>query len=294
MKLIAVTPIHNEAENIGLLAEQLAASSRKPDLWVVVDDGSTDLGPAIVLAMDLPFEVTVFRRKNDGGLIAGSAFKAWQAGLDSVEDRLHEFDAIMKLDADVNLPTQYLETMAAALIADPSLGVIGGVLVGRRDREQVLHVPGPVKLYSREGYLSLRSLPREVGFDVMDELSIKSAGLKVLVRKDSPFSVRRAIGASQGLIHGRRRNGLVCRWTGYSYPYFLLHVLRYSFRAPYFIGSVAMIRGYHGAPSSPYSCELQLLHAQEQRAKLASALKDPARWLRNTYRISAKDQQVSK
>lgn len=286
MRLLIVTPIHNEVANIGQLAAQLSQSSRHPDLWVVVDDGSIDAGAQIVREAALPFPTVVVERSNGGGLIGGSAFTAWQYGVDEAM-RGDQFDAVMKLDADVNLPRDYLDRALGIIASDPEVGVAGGVLTGKRDREQVLHVPGPVKLYSARGYSALATLPRVVGFDVMDELAIKDAGLRVVVRKDMPFSVRRAIGASQGLVHGRRRNGLVCRWTGYWTPYFALHNVRYLIRKPYVIGSVAMLVGYLRAGSGPYPRQLRAAHAQEQRRKLVAASRTPRQWLRETYGVSA-------
>jgi glycosyltransferase involved in cell wall biosynthesis len=287
MNLLIVTPIHNEATNIAQLASQLAASSFRPALWVVVDDGSDDGGAQMVRPGELPFRTLVIARENAGGLIGGSAFTAWQHGVDHALNLAQDFDAVMKLDADVNLPSNYLETAVQTLQADRSVGVVGGVLTGKGDREQVIHVPGPVKLYSKAGYLALDALPRVVGFDVMDELAIKDAGLGVMVRKDMPFTVRRAIGASQGLVHGRRRNGLVCRWTGYWAPYFALHAFRYVFRKPYVIGSVAMAAGFLRAGAGPYPQHLRVAHGSEQRNKLVAASRSPRRWLRETYGVSA-------
>lgn len=286
MTLIVVTPIHNEANNIGILAQQLADSTRQPDLWIVVDDGSTDDGPAIVRGMNLPMETVVLSRENGGGLIGGSAFTAWQYGVDEAVRRCPEFDHVMKLDADVELPAKYLELVLEEFAGDQSLGLVGGVLVGKRDREQTVHVPGPVKLYSRSAYEAMSNVPRRVGFDVMDELAIKSVGLQVRVRKDLHFSVRRAIGASQGLVHGRRRNGQVCRWTGYWLPYFMLHAIRYVFRRPYVVGSVAMAYGFARAGAGPYPKELKAAHALEQRMKLRAAIRSPRRWIHETYGIS--------
>ena len=37
-----VTPARNEAENLKRLAAALAAQTRKPKVWAVVEDGSTD------------------------------------------------------------------------------------------------------------------------------------------------------------------------------------------------------------------------------------------------------------
>lgn len=286
MKLIVVTPIHNEKSNIGILADQIERSSRKPDLWIIVDDGSTDGGAQIIRDRRNSADTIVLERSNKGGLIGGSAFTAWQYGVDYALEQHPDFTYIMKLDADVNLPDQYLKAVLEQFERDPACGLVGGVLIGNRDREQTIHVPGPVKMYSRAGYEALKSVPRAVGFDVMDELAIKAAGLQVLVRKDLQFTVRRAIGASQGLVHGRRRNGVVCRWTGYWTPYFGLHALRYIFRKPYVIGSIAMAYGYFSADSGPYDHELRTRHAEEQKEKLKKAVKSPKQWLRDTYGVT--------
>jgi dolichol-phosphate mannosyltransferase len=284
LKFLVVTPIHNEALNIVELAEALISSSRQPDMWIVVDDGSTDHGPSLLANVDIPFPHRVVRREQTaGGLIGGSAFKAWQAGIDSLGSPVLDFDAVMKLDADVDLPEQYLARALQALDGDKRLGLAGGVLLGKGNAEQNLHVPGPVKMYSRLGFLALNSLPREVGFDVMDEVAIKHAGLRVLVQKDNYFGVRRSIGASQGLVHGRRRNGRVCRWTAYYPPYFVLHALRYAFRRPYLIGAIAMGFGYLTATDGPYPSELKKAHRDEQRGKLREVLRSPVSWVKATY-----------
>ena len=286
MRLLVVTPIHNEANNIAVLAGQLENSTRKPDLWVVVDDGSTDHGAELLSPLHLSFPHEVLSRSNDGGLIGGSAFKAWHSGVAWAEAQGSDWDAVMKLDADVELPAQYLGRALEALGGE-NVGIAGGVLRNRSDREQTIHVPGPVKLYSAAGRRAIADLPLEVGFDVMDELAVKEAGLRVIVDKSLHFDVRRAIGASQGLVHGRRRNGQVCRWTGYWPPYFLLHAVRYAFRRPRVVGSVSMMAGYLRAGSGPYPRSLRLAHAREQRAKLGAAVHSPRRWLKETYGIDS-------
>lgn len=288
MTFIIVTPIHNEKDNIAALARQLTASSTHPDYWVVVDDGSTDHGAREINPGALPFKTAIIKRENGGGLIGGSAFTAWQFGVDFAIEQMPDFDFVMKLDADVDVSTDYLAQMLSSAGDTPTLGLVGGALIGSRDREQTIHVPGPVKLYTRRGYLALENLPRVVGFDVMDELAIKAAGLRVLVRRDVHFTVRRAIGASQGLIHGRRRNGLVCNWTGYWPPYFVLHAIRYIFRSPFVVGSFAMLVGYVRAPESPYPKNLRDMHTAEQRSKLRAAIRSPFSWVRETYGLDAK------
>ncbi|WP_165826249.1 glycosyltransferase family A protein [Rhodococcus globerulus] len=277
--------MHNEAANIAVLAQQLTRSTVKPIAWIVVDDGSSDDSRGSLSSVPTDVNTIVLTRDNAGGLIGGSAFTAWQYGVDHALSLYPDLSYIMKLDADVELPSDYLQKVLETFADSPEIALVGGVLIEKADREQTIHVPGPVKMYSAAGYRSLDSVPRVVGFDVMDEIAIKDAGLKVIVRKDLPFRVRRPIGASQGLVHGRRRNGQVCKWTGYWTPYFVLHATRYAFRKPYFVGSFAMIAGYLKASASPYSEHLRRAHALEQRGKLKNAIASPRKWLKSTYGV---------
>ncbi|MDH3012549.1 glycosyltransferase [Gordonia alkanivorans] len=287
-KLLVVTPIHNERSNIVQLCEQMAASTLLPTLWVIVDDGSTDGGAELIDEDALPMPTRVLKRENGGGLVGGSAFTAWQYGIDHALADC-DYDMVMKLDADVELEPTYLEEVAKQMKSGSNVGLVGGVLVGLRDREQTVHVPGPVKMYSFAAYEAMTDLPRAVGFDVMDEVCLKSKGFEVVVRRDLHVSLRRAIGASQGRVHGRRRNGKVCRWTGYWWPYFILHAIRYFFRPPYAVGSLAMVYGFLDAGPGPYDSQLRRLHAAEQKRKLRSALRSPRLWVKTTYGI---DEQI--
>jgi glycosyltransferase involved in cell wall biosynthesis len=284
---VIVTPAHDERDNIAALAGPLAASTVHPDVWVVVDDGSSDGTGDVAAGADLPFPVRVVRRTNDGGLIGGSAFRAWQFGIDALTESEREaMTEVMKLDADVALPAPYLERALAAVRA-PGVGLVGGYKSDRSDREQLVHVPGSVGLYSSAGFDALQELPRHVGFDVVDEVAVRRAGLEVVVLRDLPYAMRRPVGASQGRVHGRRRNGVVCRWVGYSRPYFLLHVVRYVFRPPYAVGALAMAWGYLRAGRGPYPDWAREGTRDHQRSKLRALLRNPVGWLRRTYTPAA-------
>jgi hypothetical protein len=126
-------------------------------------------------------------------------------------------------------------------------------------------------------------LPLATGFDVMDEVLARKLGYRVEVSRDAHFSINRSIGASQGLLHGRKRNGMVCRWTGYYKPYFILHLLRYVFRKPYLVGSVAMAIGFLTAQKSPFGNDLMLEHSRQQRILLAQIFKNPIEQMRILY-----------
>lgn len=282
MTLLIVTPMHNEADNIeGLLASLRAQTFRDFD-WVVVDDGSTDGTAARIAELDTDALATVVTKTNDGGLIAGSAYTSWRFGVAYALPR-RPYTHVMKLDADVRLASDYLERIVP--LASGDVGVAGGVIVTSGMAEQKFHVPGPVKLYSAAAYRATESMPSAIGFDVLDEVAASLAGLRTAVDTDARFELARAIGASEGRVHGRYRNGRVCRWTGYSFPYFLVHCARYAARRPYVVGSLAMLWGYLRAGRGPYAPELKKAHARMQRAKLGRALRNPFAFWREAYKV---------
>lgn len=56
-RLLVISPVHNEAAHLELIAEAMARQTRPPDLWVLVEDNSTDDTPEIVarLAENIDF-----------------------------------------------------------------------------------------------------------------------------------------------------------------------------------------------------------------------------------------------
>src|SRR4051812_46414232 len=56
-RVLVISPVHNEAEHIEEVARSVAAQTRPPELWLVVDDASTDATPEKLraLAAELPF-----------------------------------------------------------------------------------------------------------------------------------------------------------------------------------------------------------------------------------------------
>jgi hypothetical protein len=113
--------------------------------------------------------------------------------------------------------------------------------------------------------------------------TVEQKKMEVIVVSSAKFTMNRDIGHSQGLLHGRYRNGLVCKWTGYAPEYFVFHAFRYIFRKPYIIGSIWMIYGYITSSPGPYPQRLRLMHAEMQRKRLKALFKNPIRNLIELY-----------
>jgi hypothetical protein len=229
----------------------------------------------------LPFDVLVIHRTLSGKLITGAAFAAWWQGVEIGLQNNPAVTHVMKLDADVELSENYFKVIFNE-IASQDVAVVGGVIQGY-GREQKSYVPGPVKMYSREALNLIKELPIATGFDVMDELLCRQRGFSVQVIEEAKFRLNRQIGHSQGLVHGRYRNGLVCRWIGYAPEYFFFHFSRYFFRKPYFIGSLSMLVGYIFAGKGPYPKDLKVSHSRLQRIRLKSLFAHPFQTVRKLY-----------
>ena len=281
-KLIIVTPAHNEAVNIKNLANNLASLKLNFDVkWIVVDDNSSDGTSQALRETSFGKSAELVTASTSGRLIEGGAFVAWNAGVRRAYDVAPDFTHLMKLDADVILDSEYFIVLEP-LFLDKTVGILGGVIASG-GREQNLHVPGPVKIYSRACLEGLHALPLKPGFDVMDEVVADTLGFRVAVDTNAKIYLNRRIGGSQGALHGRRRNGLSCRWVGYDPSYFLLHLARYSLRKPYIFGSLWMGFGFLTAGPSPYSQELRKIHAASQRKKLKKLCSNPANFIYSTY-----------
>ncbi|WP_300683259.1 glycosyltransferase [Nocardioides sp.] len=290
MTLLIVTPMHDEADNVAGLVAMLRAQTFTDFAWVVVDDGSTDSTVARLSEVDSTGLARVVSKANDGGLIGGSAYTSWRYGVTAALAERDDYTHVMKLDADVRLQPDYLDLVVPA--ATGSVGIAGGVIVSAGMAEQKLHVPGPVKLFTRAAYHLAEDLPAAIGNDVMDEVIVAEGGLSTLVLPEARFELSREIGASEGRVHGRYRNGRVCRWTGYDPFYFLFHAARYLGRRPRLIGTVAMLWGYLSAGPGPYPSRLKRAHARMQRTKLRSMLRNPFAFWRRVYHLEGTTMAV--
>lgn len=272
--VVLVTAAYDEADRIGGLADSLARLEDQPiALWVVVDDGGSDDLPGVVTALrSLPFPVMVHRRANSGGLANASELAAFREGAALALREVPSAEWVMKLDADLRLQRDYFAHLQDV---GHTVGMIGGVIVDPGEGAQAHHVRGGLRAYSREAWRLQLTLPCALGWDVLDQVLIRRAGLAVQVVPDARATTSRVTGSSVGLLAGRRRLGMVCRLTGYSPPYLLLKLCRVFIQRPQLVGGVAFLRGYFSAGTSPFEPGLLAAHQAEQRARLRGVLRHP-------------------
>ncbi len=249
-----VSPGRDEAEFLPVMIESIVGQVRRPDLWVIVDDGSSDQTCRIAsdAAAVHPW-IRVVSRPNRGARAVGpGVVDAFEAGLASID--LAEFGFIGKFDLDLRLPPTYFEALFRRFAADPRLGSASGktwfrgpageeVDEGIADDMSV----GAAKFYRTDCFRDIGGLVREVMWDGIDVHRARMAGWKVCSFHDRElrFEHLRPMGSSQhGILTGRMRHGYGQWFMGTGLAFLTASALFRLRRHPAVIGSAAMWWGY--------------------------------------------------
>jgi poly-beta-1,6-N-acetyl-D-glucosamine synthase len=257
-RLLLITPVRDEAAHLERTVRAVAAQTRPPDLWLIVDDGSVDETPQLLdrLAREVPFleaRRAPARRGlpgEDGLALAAEAvaFNAALAGVDAAA-----FTHVGKLDADVELPPEYFERLLARFEAEPGLGVAGGVLLEHSGRGwettkiPAHHVRGALKLYSRECFEAIGGIEERLGWDTIDETYARMRGYSTRSLPDLAARHHRPVATRGGALRGRARHGQCAYILRYSPWWVTLRACKVALQRPYGLSGLAFLYGYYRA-----------------------------------------------
>jgi biofilm PGA synthesis N-glycosyltransferase PgaC len=255
-RLLIVTPVRDEAGHVETLVGGMAAQTRPPDLWVVVDDGSTDgtLERLHARQAEVPFMKVIGRAQLPGErdasdrLATGSCVRAFNAGTGWAG--AGAFDYVGKLDGDIELPAGYFEQLLERFARNPRLGIVGGDLVEhngtdwRRIPIPAHHVHGALKLYRRECLAAIGPLPERLGWDTFDETSARMKGFTTRTFREIVGRHHRPIGGYDGLLRGRARHGECAYINHFTPTWVALRSLKVATRKPVVLSGAAFLYGY--------------------------------------------------
>jgi poly-beta-1,6-N-acetyl-D-glucosamine synthase len=256
-KLLVVTPAFNEADYLDAVVTAVAGQARRPDEWVIVDDGSTDATHTVVeraaeahpwiRRLSLP---TVEAGEADR-LEAARPAKAFSAGVRSATG---QWNYVGKLDADIELPPNYYEVLLGRMEADASLGMTAGTLVEPVSQESYRvisvpshHVPGAITVYRRSCFEQIGGVRGILGWDSIDEILARMRGFTTRSYGDVVARHLRPTGAVSGVVRGRARHGRAAWIVHYPIYFVVLRSFKLALMQPRPILGLAFVWGYASA-----------------------------------------------
>lgn len=252
-RYVLISPCRNEASYMRQTLDTVVAQSRKPTLWVIVDDGSTDETADILQDYCRQHDwIRVVTRADRGHRAVGpGVIDAFYTGYQTINP--DDFEYLCKLDLDLNLPTRYFEILMQRMEADPLIATCsgkayvkeGGHLASERHGDETSL--GMTKFYRVERFQAIGGFVREVMWDGIDCHRCRMLGWKALSwdEPDLRFLHLRPMGSSQvGIYTGRMRHGYGQYFMGSSLLWMLATAIYRVTEKPYVIGGLAILWGW--------------------------------------------------
>jgi len=224
MKYYVVIPAHNEEVTLGITLQSVLNQTLSAKKVVVVDDNSTD-GTATVIRSfsdSHPSIVGITNTSSSEHIPGGKVVRAFNQGFETLDG---DYDFLVKLDADLVLPPDYFEKIAALFSRHERCGIAGGFAYERSGKDiwelnhpmHKDHVRGGFKAYRKACFVAIGGLKAAIGWDTVDELLARyhgfevhtSAELKVLHLRPTGTSYNPGSAALQGEAFYRMRYGVL-------------------------------------------------------------------------------------
>lgn len=253
-ELLLITPARDEAVHLERTIRAVAAQTQRPDLWLIIDDGSTDATPEILAraASELPFLRVLQAPRNAAAntdrLAVAAEARAFNWALENVD--LDDYTHVGKLDADIELPAEYFERVIESFEREPRLGIAGGGLLERgRNGWQLAKVPdyhvrGALKLYSRECFAAIGGIEERLGWDTIDETYARMHGFTTRSLNEVAARHHRPVATRNGTLRGRARHGQCAHILRYGGWWVALRSLKVACSRPYGLSGLAFFYGY--------------------------------------------------
>lgn len=297
-RLLLISPVRNEEAYLELIADAVASQTRPPDLWIVVDDGSTDRTAEILAELteriDFLRVLDTTKLPKIGAvpdrLATAAEARAFNLGLNSVD--WEDFTHIAKLDGDTELPPGYFERVLDEFERDPKLGLAGGVYADpdpspEGDGWKVVgipsehHVPGTLKCYSRSCLQAVGGMQERLAWDTIDETYARMRGYRTRAYPELIAHHHRPWGSADGTLRGRARHGECAYIVHFTLPWVTLRSLKLARTRPRGLSGLAFLYGYlrsaaRRVPRVEDSEFRRFVHG-ELRARMLGALRPPKR-----------------
>lgn len=220
MNYSLVIAAHNEEDFIIDCLNSVFSQTILPKEVVVVNDNSTDHTEKLLKEFQSNYpELKVLHHSSSSEHMPGSkVIAAFNYGLAEID--LDTIDLIVKLDADLILPSTYFEEVINCFQSDDQIGIVGGFAY-EQDKSgnwklnhpmNKEHVRGAFKTYRKELFRAMGGLRVAMGWDTADELLAQYHGYKIKTLDHLKVKHLRPLGKAYNkkakLLQGKAMYGL--------------------------------------------------------------------------------------
>lgn len=255
MKFVIITPAKNEGKFIGRTISSVVRQRAKPLRFIIVDDGSDDNTADVVRSFqkDNPWIELVsadsFGIQRSGGAKVVRAFNVGFAHL----GRLGlDYDFVVKLDADLELPENYFEKVIETFASDPRIGMCGGFIENLIDGQLVAeeysqhHVRGAFKAVGRRCFEMIGGFRPIWNWDSVDEVCAMYHGWKVEVF-NLPVTQFRPTSGAYSSRSQQYKDGYDAYCLRNSAALLALRFISRLRATPFLVGAIFYLFGYFNA-----------------------------------------------
>ena len=190
MNFVIITPAKNEGKFIGRTINSVIRQRARPLRFIVVDDGSDDDTAEVVRSFQAenPWIELVsadsFGAQRSGG---AKVVRAFNVGFSHLGRMGIDYDFIVKLDADLELPDDYFEKVIETFSDNPQIGMCGGFIKNLIDGKLIAeeysqhHVRGAFKSVRRDCFTAIGGFRPIWNWDSVDEVCAMYHGWQIEV-----------------------------------------------------------------------------------------------------------------
>ncbi len=251
---VLTTPCKNEEASLPKLAESIINQTVTPNLWVIIDDSSTDNSPVILRKLEEKYNwIHVSRYEGIKRDLSFHYSKIVDKGLSlALEISSAEnisFEYIGLIDADMILTKDFFEIIIKEFEKDPQLGVASGVaayydadkLVVESGRD---NLPiGGLRVWKLRCFIETGGFPISYSADSVSNVLAMLSGWKIKKFENIVGIQTRRTSSAEGLWKGYKTKGESDYYRDYHPLYVIFKFVKYSLTSPSYIG-IAYLKGY--------------------------------------------------